>query len=932
MKFDRIFLVAGMAVQLFCAGLWAGPTTAYDAEMAASGWLRSSARPLGVNLGRQVKRVETFGGRGGGALYHIVYIEPSGFVIVSGDDSVEPIIGFADDGTYDPSSDNPLGALVSGDLEDRADSAGNTFGLLMSLGADLPDSPRDKWRRFIDLAQNPADGYSLMSLMCVSDIRVLPLVQSKWSQATACGEHAYNYYTPENYPCGCMATAMAQVMRYYEYPAVPIGVHEFTIDVAGVRGQAARSRGGDGLGGPYNWSEMVLRPESNCAALTEAQREAIGALCYDAGVAVGMNYKPMGSGAFMADAKDALVSTFQFENAVMGYNFGFDIHAGMNDMINTNLDAGAPVILAILNVYDVNAAHAVVCDGYGYDSSTLYHHLNMGWQGIDDVWYNLPDIDGARGYYTIVFGCIYNMFPSGKGEIISGRVLDPDGFPIVNARVFAEPSGRVHLSAMTDDRGIYVLDDLKSNVVYTLEPRADGYVFSGAGVNVSVGSSEDGSAEPGNRWGVDFYAEQVLSAPQARLIYVDDDAPGDLAEDGSAEHPFDTIQQAIDAAISGDTVVVLSGIYSGTGNRDLDFKGKAITIRSEDPNDPNLVIIDCDGTEDDPHRGFNFHSYETPRSVLDGVTITDGYYVRGGGISFSDCARPTVTSCTFRENSASLGGGAYSESGPKLTNCTFAGNSADGGGGLYNNGDDSECAPVLSDCVFIGNAATNNGGGMYNLGRRAKPVLTDCRFIGNSVSEGGGGAIRNNSSGSPTLVNCLFAGNSAATFGGAIRNSNSGGTELTNCTFSDNYAASGAAFASTPDDGDLQSPCVLTVGNCIFWDGGDEIYNDDGSVIDVRFSNVLHPGARSPFPGEGNIDVDPCFADPEIGDYHLKSQAGRWDNETLSWILDDATSPCIDAGDATIAVGLEPAPNGGVINMGAYGGTVRASKSMSPSL
>ena len=931
MKIDRIFLAAGLAVLLFCAGLRAAPTTAYDAEMAASGWLKSSVQPLGVNLGRQVKSVETFGGPGGGALYYIVYLKPSGFVIVSADDSVEPIIGFADDGTYDPSSDNPLGALVAGDLEGRVDSAGNTFGLMMSLGADLPDSPRGKWRRFIDLAQNPADGYSLMGLTCVGDIRVLPLVQSKWSQATACGEHTYNYYTPENYPCGCMATAMAQLMRYYEYPAVPIGVHEFTIEVAGLSGQTVHTRGGDGLGGPYNWTEMVLRPESNCAALSETQRQAIGAVCYDAGVAVGMNFNPTGSGAFLADAKDALVTTFQFENAVMGYNFGLDIHAGVNDMINPNLDAGAPVILAILNVSDVNGAHAVICDGYGYDSSTLYHHLNMGWQGIDDVWYNLPDIDGARGSYTTVFGCIYNIFPSGKGEIVSGRVLGPGGFPIANARVFAEPSGRVHLSAMTNDRGIYVLDNLKSNLVYTLEPRADGYTFSDAGVNVSVGKSEDGSVEPGNRWGVDFYAEQVLIAPQARLIYVDDDAPGDPAEDGSAGHPFDTIQEAIDSAISGDTVVILSGIYTGAGNRDLDYKGKAITIRSEDPNEPNLVIIDCDGTEDDPHRGFNFHSYETPRSVLDGLTITDGYYVRGGGISLSDCARPTVTNCAFRENRASLGGGAYCESGPTLTNCTFVDNSADGGGGLYNNGDASECAPVLSDCTFIGNAATNNGGGMYNLGRSAKPFLTDCRFIGNSVSEGGGGAIRNNSSGSPKLVNCLFAGNSAAAFGGAIRNSNGGGTELTNCTFSANYAANGAAFAATPDDGDSQSPCVLTVVNCILRDGGDEIYNDDGSVVNVRFSNVRHPDARGPFPGEGNIDVDPEFADPDGGDYHLKSQAGRWDDDVLSWILDDTTSPCIDAGDATVWVGLEPVPNGGVINMGAYGGTAQASKSMAAS-
>jgi len=96
--------------------------------------------------------------------------------------------------------------------------------------------------------------------------------------------------------------------------------------------------------------------------------------------------------------------------------------------------------------------------------------------------------------------------------------------------------------------------------------------------------------------------------------------------------------------------------------------------------------------------------------------------------------------------------------------------------------------------------------------------------------------------------------------------------------------------------------------------------------------------------GEGNIDSDPCFADlghrddngtPEeswddfyiSGDYHLKSQAGRWDPNTQTWIIDEVTSLCIDAGDPMTPIGPEPFPNGGIINMGAYGGTTEASKS-----
>ena len=81
------------------------------------------------------------------------------------------------------------------------------------------------------------------------------------------------------------------------------------------------------------------------------------------------------------------------------------------------------------------------------------------------------------------------------------------------------------------------------------------------------------------------------------------------------------------------------------------------------------------------------------------------------------------------------------------------------------------------------------------------------------------------------------------------------------------------------------------------------------------------------YSGIGNIDTDPIFADADNGDYHLKSQAGRWDAATHSWVEDNVTSPCIDAGDPSSPIGVEPFPNGGRINMGAYGGTLQASKS-----
>jgi len=84
-----------------------------------------------------------------------------------------------------------------------------------------------------------------------------------------------------------------------------------------------------------------------------------------------------------------------------------------------------------------NGGHAIVADGYGYDSTTLYHHLNMGWSGLDNAWYNLPTIN-ADGYdFTSVVNCAYNIYTSGSGEIISGRVFDVNGNPVSGATVRA---------------------------------------------------------------------------------------------------------------------------------------------------------------------------------------------------------------------------------------------------------------------------------------------------------------------------------------------------------------------------------------------------------------------------------------------------------------------------------------------------------------
>ncbi len=252
----------------------------------------------------------------------------------------------------------------------------------------------------------------------------------------------------------------------------------------------------------------------------------------------------------------------------------------------------------------------------------------------------------------------------------------------------------------------------------------------------------------------------ALAMPYGRVIIVNTNGTGD----------YPTIQAAINDSNDGDTIVLQMGTYTGDGNRDIDFRGKAITVRSTDPNNPDIVastIIDCNGTQAEPHRGFYFHNGEDANSVLMGLTITKGYApatgpysIPGGGI-YCEQSSPAITKCTISNNSAGSGGGVccYSESNPMITDCTISNNTAGAGGGMVV---PTGSSPILTNCVFISNRAENGGGGIFSSGN---PALINCKFINNSTL-GDGGGIESFYYSKITLINCMFWGNSAVSGGG----------------------------------------------------------------------------------------------------------------------------------------------------------------------
>jgi len=426
-----------------------------------------------------------------------------------------------------------------------------------------------------------------------------------------------------------------------------------------------------------------------------------------------------------------------------------------------------------------------------------------------------------------------------------------------------------------------------------------------------------------------------------------------------SEYP--TIQAAVDAAQDYDTVLLADGIYTGDGNRDISFGGKKITVTSQSR--PAYCVIDCQGSETDPHRAFVFENGETSASVLSGVSIINGCapdfeYLDESGLAFSSyCgggvliynASPSITDCIFENCTGSQGGAIYCLSGnPVILNTIFRKN-AGGGAAIHH----SSGSIVLSECAFSSNTS---------VGFMSISTISDSASVSNSFSLTGPGGVYL-ASGTADIRNSSFSGNTGDQ-SGAITAFNME-TVFTNCTFTGNKGGSYASVSALAYD--IPEPIaagMIEIYNCIFNDnavaGSPEVIDGKGlcfwpddsymPMMQVNYSafDTLSPD----LPGVGNIQADPLFAREGYwddggtpgdgaddvwveGDYHLRSEGWAWDVLGGQWAWDEVTSPCIDAGNPAQALGDEPLTLGVDplnrfgqnvrVNMGAYGGTAEAS-------
>jgi len=375
---------------------------------------------------------------------------------------------------------------------------------------------------------------------------------------------------------------------------------------------------------------------------------------------------------------------------------------------------------------------------------------------------------------------------------------------------------------------------------------------------------------------------------------------------------FTTIQEAIDAAYDFDIIEVHPGVY----REHIDYHGAMVTVTGIDANDPAVVestIIDGGDTGS----VVMFHNAEGSHSILRGLTIRkgqNGIQCSGAGVS------PLIAKCRVVSNTSA--GIVCSLASPTITETIVEDNNSVGISGSLGE---------IGVCRICTNGSNKNGdAGLANCGGLV---------LGCVISANKGDGVYDHAG---TVKNCLISANLKSGFYFTV----TCGCNITNCTIVGNKNGAVVFFPQKAyvSFGITNSIIVLNEGFGFY-------IRDPGVqrfwTLHVDWSNVwgnisgecggnLNPTVIAIQFGPDTVRQDPLFAKRGYwdasgvwheGEYHLKSTLGRWDPRSATWVTDPADSPCLDRGDPASAFLDEPSPNGGKINMGAYGGTAEASKS-----
>ncbi|MFH1686658.1 MAG: C10 family peptidase [bacterium] len=324
--------------------------------------------------------------------YH-VKIEPTGYVVVPILKEMPPVFNFSDESELDLSRTVGAASLIRDLLHERAVQFIDRFGSLevpQPTGEDrlFETVNRANWDVFAVTAKQFADSRQTAQGRSES---VGPLLTSRWHQ-----DSPFNNLCPPGTPVGCVATAAAQIMNYWEWPDEGVGSSGYWWDGDGGPSQYLTAEYWDS----HDWANIPdYCPYPDCS--TEVHAVNLAELNYEVAVAFEMDFGADGSGVFWSDilavCMPAMVNNFLYRTGwdSEGRNQGHTA-ASWFTMIRGEIDAGRPMMYTI-------EGHAFVCDGWLIDDSEInYYHQNYGWDDSHNAWYVIDNL-----YYPIG-GSYYN--------------------------------------------------------------------------------------------------------------------------------------------------------------------------------------------------------------------------------------------------------------------------------------------------------------------------------------------------------------------------------------------------------------------------------------------------------------------------------------------------------------------------------------------
>lgn len=317
---------------------------------------------------------------GGTNVFYVFNFSAGGYILISADDAAIPVLGYSENGTY---NENNLPVQMVDWLDGYAKEIQNIIDRQLSNKQTVKEWNKINFNDFPE-----------------TKLAVAPICTTTWDQSPYYND-VVELSTATNVYVGCVATAMGQIMKKWNYPTIGVGTHTYTDATYGVLSADYGTT-------TYNWGSM---PVALSFASTNAQKTAVGTLLYHCGVAVNMQYSTSGSGAYSSDVPDALMDHFNYQNsAEIQYMAAFTSTA-WKDLLKAELDAGRPVLYS---GDDGSSGHAFVCDGY---NASDQFHFNWGWSGTGNGYFTIGSLNTSNGNFNNNNSAVIRITPPLGGPV-----------------------------------------------------------------------------------------------------------------------------------------------------------------------------------------------------------------------------------------------------------------------------------------------------------------------------------------------------------------------------------------------------------------------------------------------------------------------------------------------------------------------------------